>query len=370
MSRRFLALCVTALLASAPCVRGQTAAPPDPVAALANELDTGRAEYHRRYERAETDDARQQLEDAERERVRGLARRALDLAARHADAPLALDARTWVVNGGLGSYPETTEAFQLLADKHLADPRLGPAVEIAVVYSQIPAAEQLLLAAWEKSPHRDVRGKAGFALAWRAERQGQRLTKDRPGAGAAKTAEAERLLEAVARDYADVPGHRGTLGIEANALLFSMRHLVVGKPAPDFRCTDAADRPVKLSDLAGRVVVLDFWYVGCGPCRGQFPHLRKLTERLAGRPFTLVGVSADEDRGEWEAFLKKERLPWEQWYSGRGGVVTEWSVASFPTVYVIDGKGLIRFKNVHGEPLDKAVDALLAELTATPKKIP
>jgi peroxiredoxin len=214
-----------------------------------------------------------------------------------------------------------------------------------------------------------VRGKAAYSLALRAEWRSRHQTKSNAATSAKETAAAERLLEQVAKDYGDVPtrSDRGTLGADARALLFRMRNLVVGKKAPDFVCSDVTGRPVRLSELKGRVVVLDFWYTGCDPCRRMFPHLRELTERMAGKPFSLIGISADEDRSVWAAFLKKERLPWSQWYSGPGGVVSTWDVFSFPTLYVVDSKGVLRFLNPRGEALEKAVDALLTEIESNPK---
>jgi peroxiredoxin len=337
---------------------------PEPIARLADELAAGRAEFLRNWEKASSDDTKEKLRARERERVGLLARRALDLAASHPGDGLDLAARTRVVKGGLGSYLETEQAFRLLAQQHIADPKLVPAVEIAFVYSQMRAAEQLLQSAREKSPHRDVRGQASYGLALCAERRGRGQAKEHPDVSARETATAERLLEEVVKDYGDIRtrSHLGTLGADARALLFRMRNLVVGKSAPDFVCTDPSGRPVKLSELRGRVVVLDFWYTGCGPCRAQFPHLRKLTERHAGKPFSLIGITEDEDRGVWLAFLEKERLPWVQWYSGPGGVVSAWGVNTFPTLYVLDSTGVIRFRNPVGDALDQAVDALLTEM--------
>jgi peroxiredoxin len=354
---------ITLICATCSPARATPSPLPEPLAALAREVEAGRAEHLRRYESIVSDDAAEQkLMAAEHDRVGRIARRALDLAEQHEGEPLALAARIWVVNGGLGSSPETVEAFRLLCDKHLADTGLGPAVDIAPRYTRIPEAEKLLHDAWAKSPHHDVGGKAGYGLAWRLQRQSSStVTKLPPEEAATKAAEAEQLLELLAKQYADVPTYRGTVGSEAKALLFRMRNSVPGKPAPDFGCTDASGKPVRLSDLKGRVVVMDFWYVGCGPCRAQFPHLRQLVERHVGQPFTLVGISRDEDRGEWEAFLKKEQLPWTQWQSGPKGVVADWSISSFPMYYVVDAKGVIRFVNPRGGALDDGVERLLGE---------
>jgi peroxiredoxin len=342
---------------------------PEPLIALVKEAAAVRAEYRRKYDALETDEAQQiMLAAEEKARMRVIARKALDLAERHADEPLALAARTWVVNGGIVAWstPESAEALRLLEEKHLNDAGLGPALLLAPVYSTLPGADRLLRAAWEKSPHRAVRGTACYGLALRLQTESNRAAKDQPTESASKAREAERLLEVVLKDYADVERYRGTIGGDATALLFRIRNLIVGKPAPDFRCTDIEDHEVKFSDLKGRVIVLDFWYVACGPCRAQFPHLRQLVERHAGKPFSVVGISEDEDRSKWGEFLKKEQLPWTQWHSGPKGVVADWSISSFPTYFVIDAKGLIRFINPRGDALDKAVEALLAEAAKGP----
>ena len=110
------------------------------------------------------------------------------------------------------------------------------------------------------------------------------------------------------------------------------------------------------------MVVLDFWYVGCIPCREQFPQLRRLCAQYAGKPFSIVGITADEVRGEWEKFLKKEQLPWAQWYSGRGGVVAGWNVTTFPTRYLIDHKGIIRDSNgLEDNAFDRLVQKLVTD---------
>jgi thiol-disulfide isomerase/thioredoxin len=122
---------------------------------------------------------------------------------------------------------------------------------------------------------------------------------------------------------------------------------------------------VKLSDYRGRVTVLDFWFTGCMPCKAMIPHQREMVERLKGKPFALISISADQEKEALTSFLEKTPMPWAHWYSGRkGGVVDDWKIHGFPTNYVLDAKGVIRFKDVRGAMLDKAVDILLAE-TAT-----
>ncbi|MFO0815573.1 MAG: TlpA disulfide reductase family protein [Gemmatales bacterium] len=138
--------------------------------------------------------------------------------------------------------------------------------------------------------------------------------------------------------------------------------LSVGKTAPEVINKDLDDKTVKLSDLKGRVVVLDIWATWCGPCRAMIPHEREMVEKLKAKPFTLVSVSADAEKKTLTDFIKKEPMPWTHWWNGQqGGILEDWDVQYFPTIYVIDAKGVIRYKDVRGKELEEAVEKLLEE---------
>ena len=97
----------------------------------------------------------------------------------------------------------------------------------------------------------------------------------------------------------------------------------------------------------------------------MIPHTRKLVSRLKDRPFAFVGVSFDEDTDTVKAFMNHNSMPWTQWFNGEDGEIgTKLGVKSFPTVYVLDGKGVIRYRNVREQTLDKAVYTLLKEQEA------
>ena len=103
----------------------------------------------------------------------------------------------------------------------------------------------------------------------------------------------------------------------------------------------------------------------------MYPHERSLVKRLANKPFALVGVNSDRDRTALKEVMKKENITWRSFWNGGstgGPISTKWNVRGWPTLYLIDAKGVIRFKNVRGESMDKAVDLLLKEMEATPKK--
>src|SRR6476620_7998291 len=99
----------------------------------------------------------------------------------------------------------------------------------------------------------------------------------------------------------------------------------------------------------------------------MYPHERSLVQRLEGKPFALIGVNSDMDREGLKGVLQEERITWRSFWNGgsTGGPISRaWKVTSWPTIYVIDAKGVIRFKNVRGEALDRAVDSLLKEMGA------
>src|SRR5436190_12826969 len=93
------------------------------------------------------------------------------------------------------------------------------------------------------------------------------------------------------------------------------------------------------------------------------PHERTLVKRLEGKPFDLVGVNLDASRETLKKCEEKNRMTWRSFFDGRDGPIRkEHNLKSMPMTYVLDAKGVIRFKGVQGEALDRAVDQLLAEL--------
>jgi hypothetical protein len=99
----------------------------------------------------------------------------------------------------------------------------------------------------------------------------------------------------------------------------------------------------------------------------MFPHERSLVKRLATQPFALIGVNSDSDR---EATLQRsadESIVWRSFWNGgstRGPISTEWNVRAWPTIYILDAAGVIRYKRVGGreEEIDATIDRLLKEI--------
>jgi thiol-disulfide isomerase/thioredoxin len=144
--------------------------------------------------------------------------------------------------------------------------------------------------------------------------------------------------------------------------------LSVGQTAPELVTQDVDGKPVKLCDLKGNVVVLDVWATWCVPCTAMIPHEREMVGRLEGKPFRLVDLSVDDDVKTLKDFLAREKLPWTHWWAGPGGpessFMQDWDIRGIPAIFVLDGEGVIRYRNVRGDELEKAVNALLKEAEA------
>ena len=97
----------------------------------------------------------------------------------------------------------------------------------------------------------------------------------------------------------------------------------------------------------------------------MYPHERSLVKRLAGKPFALLGINSDRDREALKEVMAKEEITWRSWWDGGstlGPIASQYNVSAWPTIFVLDAKGVIRYKGVRGDAMDKAVDTLLAEI--------
>ncbi len=98
----------------------------------------------------------------------------------------------------------------------------------------------------------------------------------------------------------------------------------------------------------------------------MIPHERSLVARLKDRPFALIGVNSDDDKDDYRRQADESGVTWRSFWNGprgtNGTISSKWGVTSWPTIYVLDHEGVIRFTGVRGAKMDAAVDQLLEEL--------
>jgi thiol-disulfide isomerase/thioredoxin len=193
-------------------------------------------------------------------------------------------------------------------------------------------------------------------------------------------AAAEQQLQDVIDHYTDcrdlqprVKKERPLLKEQAQEQLFELLHLSIGSVAPEIEAAGVDGKKFKLSDTRGKITVLSFWASWCGPCMQSVPAERALAERLKGQPFAFVGVNGDAILTNVAHAIAHEQMTWPSFWNGKGGpegpISSAWNVHGWPTVYLIDANGILRFKSVGYGPqtsneLNGSVDVLMKEVAS------
>jgi hypothetical protein len=189
------------------------------------------------------------------------AAKAVELARANPKSEVAAEALAWALQGLRGKPDAVREAIGLIKEHHLDSPKIQQAINI-IQYAGLPdrQVDDFLTAVAEKNSDKATRATALMVL---GERYKSRAAPSRgkPPANAEELQKkAEDIFERVAGEFADVKSARGpSLAERAKGELFELRHLSIGKVAPDIEAEDLDGVKFKLSDYRGKVVLLDFW---------------------------------------------------------------------------------------------------------------
>ena len=132
--------------------------------------------------------------------------------------------------------------------------------------------------------------------------------------------------------------------VAASALMFSTAAIAadLSGPAPDFTLKSRDGKNVRLSELRGQVVMINFWASWCGPCRQEMPHLESIHQEYADYGFTLLGINVDEKQEQAEKLLAQIPVSFPILFDPASSVSKQYNVDAMPTTVLIDRDGNLR----------------------------
>jgi thiol-disulfide isomerase/thioredoxin len=164
--------------------------------------------------------------------------------------------------------------------------------------------------------------------------------------GIERQEEAKKVYEEFLVEFDGETDYAGR-GVEQDYRQWAKRELKViadhglGRQAPKTEGFDLDGDAISLSDYRGRVVLLSFWATWCGPCMRAIPHERELVEQFDSTEFAILGMNADDDIDDANAAVKKHEMTWRSLHLNDRRCVNNWTIAGYPTFYLLDREGVI-----------------------------
>ena len=141
--------------------------------------------------------------------------------------------------------------------------------------------------------------------------------------------------------------------------------VAIGAIAPDLEFPDPDGKMRKLSDLRGKVVLLDFWASWCGPCRRENPNVTRIYSQYHDKGFEVFSVSLDSDAASWKRAIEADKLVWpnhvsdlKKWQSRAAAI---YGVRSIPSTFLLDKEGRIVQRDLRGADLERAVKQMVEQ---------
>ncbi|MCB0617022.1 MAG: TlpA family protein disulfide reductase, partial [Phaeodactylibacter sp.] len=145
------------------------------------------------------------------------------------------------------------------------------------------------------------------------------------------------------------------------AQIEQMKSFVVGGQAPDFTQKTPDGGEMSLSELRGKVVLVDFWASWCGPCRRENPNVVRMYNKYKDKGFDILGVSLDKTQDRWLQAIEQDGLEWHHVSDLKGWgneVAQAYGVRSIPHTILLDQEGRIIARNLRGQALEEKLEEL------------
>lgn len=140
------------------------------------------------------------------------------------------------------------------------------------------------------------------------------------------------------------------------------KNTAVGAKAPNFSAPDPEGKELALTDVMGKVTLIDFWAAWCKPCRAENPNVVKVYEKYKDKGLNIIGVSLDRKAEDWKNAIEDDGLTWNQVSNVayfNDPVAKLYNVEAIPAAFLLDENGIIVAKNLRGPALEKKVAELL-----------
>ncbi|MBN2548603.1 MAG: TlpA family protein disulfide reductase [Anaerolineales bacterium] len=134
----------------------------------------------------------------------------------------------------------------------------------------------------------------------------------------------------------------------------------VGQPAPKFALENLAGQTIRLSDLRGRAVILNFWATWCGPCIREMPMFNEYSQKYSSN-LVVIGVDMQEDLPVVQEFLEDLNFDYEMIADQGGEIGKAYQVFMLPTTFFIDAEGILRAQHI-GSLSEEQFNVYLAEV--------
>lgn len=146
--------------------------------------------------------------------------------------------------------------------------------------------------------------------------------------------------------------------------LNALEKCAIGHEAPEISGLTVDDKPIKLSDFRGKLVLVDFWSSTCGWCRKENVYLKPAYEKFKNQNFTILGVSSDYRKEEWLKAIEEDQTHWNHLLLKRDEIrntLNKYCIAGIPHIILVSPEGIILEKELRGEAIEKAIIKHLGE---------